>query len=348
MTPRDNLIAALDGRRPERIPYTINQEFVTGDPAWERLFESGLCPIPYVHTVREEMTGVERVVEPVRWQGQHARRVILRTPMGDISQIEVNGWVQEYYLKSPADYRAMAHIVRNTRLTLDPAGFEAAERQVGDRGLALVGVGRSPMQTILVDFAGLEAFSYHMADGFPELFELAEALEAQLLERCRLTAAGPGRFISLLENFTAESWGAARFRQYHLPVYAKLLPIFAAAGKRVFPHCDGQLDCVAEALAGTEFAGIESLTEPPEGDMTLMRARGAFRDKVFWANINVGVYALPMEEFRRWVRERVQAAAPDGCGLVFEISEDLPANWREAIPVALEVLRCEAQSVKVQ
>ena len=341
MTQRDNLIAALDGRRPAWIPYTINQEFVTDDPVWEALFAAGLCPIPYVHTVREEMTEVERVVEPVTWRGQAARRVTLRTSQGDISQIEVNGWVQEYYLKTPADYRVMTHIVRNTRLNLDPSGFETAERQVGDRGLTLVGVGRSPMQTILVDYAGLENFAYHLADEFPELFALAEALEDQLLERCRLTAAGPGRFVSLLENFTAESWGAARFRQYHLPVYAKLLPLFQAAGKRVFPHCDGQLACVAPLMAETGFAGLESLTEPPEGDMTLAQARAGFPDKVLWSNINVGVYALPPSELRRWVRERVQGSAPDGRGLAFEISEDLPSNWREAIPVVLETLNNE-------
>lgn len=339
MTPRDNLIAALDGRRPERIPYTVNQEFVTGDPAWDALFAAGLCPVPYVHTVREEMTAVERLVAPATWRGQAGRRVTLRTPHGEISQVEVDGWVQEYYIETPADYRVMTRIVRNTRLTLDPAGFAAAERRVGDRGLTLVGVGRSPMQTILVDYAGLENFSYHLADGFTELFELAEALEEQLLERCRLTAAGPGRFVSLLENVTAESWGAARFRQHHLPVYAKLLPIFAATGKRVFPHGDGKLACVAPLLAETGFAGIESLTEPPEGDMTLAQARAALPGKVLWANINVGIYALPPADLRRWLRERVKAAAPDGCGLAFEISEDLPHTWREAIPVVLDELR---------
>lgn len=338
MTHRENLMAALDGRRPARIPYTINQEFVTEDPAWEALFAAGLCPIPYVHTAREEMTDVERLVEPVVWQGRAGRWVTLRTPQGDISQVEVNGWVQEYYLKTPADYLVMEHVVRHTRLTLDPSGFEAAERRVGDRGITLVGIGRSPMQTILVDYAGLENFSYHLADEFPELFALAEALEAQLLERCRLTAAGPGRYISLLENFTAESWGAARFRQYHLPVYARILPIFAAAGKRVFPHFDGQLAGVAECLAETDFAGIESLTEPPEGDMTLAQARAAMPGKIFWANINVGLYSLPPARLRRWVRERIRAAAPDGRVLAFEVSEDLPANWREAVPAVLEVL----------
>lgn len=342
MTPRDNLCAALDGKRPAWIPYTVNREFVTADPAWESLFASGLCPIPYVHTVREESTGVERLATPIAWRGQSARRVTLRTPVGKISQVEVDGWVQEYFLKTPADYRVMEYIVRHTRLIPDPAAFEAAERAVGERGLTLVGVGRSPMQTILVDYAGLENFAYHLADGFPELFALAGALDEQLFERCRLTAAGPGRMVSLLENFTAETWGATRFAQYHLSVYAKILPLFQMAGKRVFPHCDGQLACVAGLLADTGFAGIESLTEPPEGDMTLAQAHAAMPDKIFWTNINVGLYALPPDDLRRWVRRRVRAAAPEGSGLAFEISEDLPPNWREAIPVVLETLREEA------
>lgn len=339
MTPRDNLCAALDGRVPGRIPFTVNREFVTDDPAWEGLFAAGLCPIPMVQTVGEEMTGVERVVEPVAWQGQPARRVTLRTSEGDISQVETGGWVQEYYLKTPADYRVMEYVVRHQRLTLAPEAFVASEAALGDRGLTFMYVGRSPMQTILVDYAGLENFSYHLADEFPELFALAEALQDQLLERCRLTAAGPGCYVSLLENFTAESWGAERFQKYHLLVYAKILPIFQAAGKRVFPHFDGKIACVADLLAGTDFAGIESLTEPPEGDLTLAQARAAMPDKVFWANINIGLYTLPPDDLRRWVRERVSAAAPDGRGLAFEISEDLPPNWRNAIPVVLEALK---------
>ena len=343
MTLRENLYAALDGKRPALIPYTIWREFVTEDPAWEAIFASGLCPISYVQTVCDEMTGVERLAEPITWKGRPARRLTLRTPVGDISQVKVDGWVQEYFLKTPADYRAMEYIVRHTRLALSPEAFAASERAVADRGLTLINIGRSPMQTILVDYAGLENFSYHLADEFSELFALAEALEDQLLERCRLTAAGPGRYVSLLENFTAESWGAARFTKFHLPVYAKILPIFQAMDKRVFPHFDGKIAYVADLLAGTEFAGIESLTEPPEGDLTLAQARAAMPDKVFWANINVGLYALPEKELRHWLRCRIAEAAPDRRLLAFEISEDLPANWRRSIPVVLRTLHDEGR-----
>ncbi|MBI2440518.1 MAG: hypothetical protein HYV35_04010 [Lentisphaerae bacterium] len=343
MTSRENLCAALDFKQPAWIPFTINQEFVTDDPAWERIFAAGLSPIPYVPAVREELVDVERIEEPFIRQGLPSRRTTLRAPVGEIQQVDAAGWVQEYFLKTPADYRVMEFIVRHTRLALDTSPFHAWEQRVGRRGLTLVGIGRSPLQTILVDYAGLENFSLHLAEEFPELFTLAAALEEQFLERCRLAATGPWRYISLLENFTAETWGAARFQRFHLPIYAKILPIFQAALMRVFPHMDGRLAGVAHLLAEAPFAGIESLTEPPEGDLSWAQARAQLPGKVLWANINVGCYTLPPDDLRQWLRQRVRAVAPDGCGLVLEISEDLPANWRSAIPIVLDALQASGR-----
>ena len=108
--------------------------------------------------------------------------------------------------------------------------------------------------------------------------------------------------------------------------------------KRVYPHFDGQIAQVLDKLAMIPFAGIESLTEPPEGDVSWKYARAALPGKVLWANINVGHYALPAVELQRWVQEHVDAVAPDKRGLALEISEDLPANLT-AIPMLLDALQ---------
>ena len=137
----------------------------------------------------------------------------------------------------------MEYIVRHTQVAAAPEIFAADEAKWGFYGLCLDYAGRSPWQTILVDFAGLEAFSYHLAEGSHELYALAEALDDQLVETCRLIADGPAQYVSLLENLTAETWGVKRFAKYHLPVYAKILPILHAGGKKVYAHYDGQLAC---------------------------------------------------------------------------------------------------------
>ena len=344
-TSREDLIAALEGEQPERVPFTIYHRgcvLANPDPAWEGLFAQGLCPVAFATIVRRTTPNVERIVRAETWRGGPAERTILRTPVGEISQLSARGWVQEYWLKVPADYAVMEYVVRDTHLDPHPQAvadaYRDAEQKVGEHGIVLIGAGRSPMQTILVDYAGLESFSYHLADGFPGLFALAEALLDQLLEECSLIAAGPGRYVELWENLSAEIWGPRRFAQVHLPVYERVLPILHAGGKKVFTHFDGKLACLAGLIAGTEIDGIESLTQPPEGDMSYAEARAAWPGKFLWGNINVSLYDLPPEELRRAVQQMARDAAPDGRLLAFEISEDLPRNWRESIPVVLEAL----------
>lgn len=285
MTNRENLIAALEGKRLEHVSLTVNEEFVTNDPKWGELLNQGLCLIPYTSVVREVTDGFERVVES------------------------------------------------------ENRPFLEAEKRVSDRGLSLIGARRSPMQTILVDYAGLEAFAFHLSEEYSGLFSLQEALEDQLVETCKIIAAGPGRYISLLENLTAETWGARRFSQYHLPVYKKIIPILHAGGKKVYTHFDGRLACLSGLISQTDIDGIESLTSPPEGDMSYEEARIAWPDKFFWANINVSYYDLPAEKLKNRVHELLHQASPDSCNMAFEISEVLPANWRESIPVVLDALK---------
>jgi hypothetical protein len=340
MTNRERLIAALEGKRPDIIPITVNEQFVQENPSaeWEELYKRGLCMIPYVGTVMETATNVEHIRRTEMWKGRQVERQIMRTPVGEISQVLLNGWVQEFFLKTPEDYRVMEYIIRNMRIVLWSQSFIDTENQLGDNGITLIGMGRTPMQTIMVDYVGLEEFAFHLADGFPELFSLQEALLDQLIERSCIIAKGPGRYVSLLENLTSECWGPDRFAKYHIPVYEKIIPILHAGGKRVYSHCDGKLKCLAGLLNQTGIDGIESLTPPPEGDMTYGEAREAMPGKVFWANINVSDYSLPPEELRKRVIEFVHQASPDGHSLAFEISEDCPPNWRESIPVVLETL----------
>ena len=73
-------------------------------------------------------------------------------------------------------------------------------------------------------------------------------------------------------------------------------PILDAGDKRVMVHYDGQLALIADQIAVAPYAIIDSLTEPPEGDMTYDECRRRWPSLVFWANINVGLYHRPAEE----------------------------------------------------
>ena len=340
-TNRNSLTDVLEGRRPEFIPFSIyGWEAMGDDPAWQYIVKQGLCRVMRIPVIKETLSSnVEKICQEEIVDGKPIYKTTLRTPLGELNQLLIKNHEQEYYLKTPNDYKIMKYIIENTKLELDPKQFDETEKMLGDTGLTLIYGIRSPMQTMVVDYAGLENFSYSLADGFPELFELADVLLEQLIIYCNLVAKGPGRYFQLRENLTSDQWGPVRFSKYHMPVYEKIIPILHSGGKKVYTHFDGKLSCLSELISKTEIDGIDSLTAPPEGNMTLKEARAAFPGKMFWVNINISNYSLPPEKLKEIITESVYQASEDGRNLAFEISEDIPANWQESIPFVLDTLK---------
>ena len=58
---------------------------------------------------------------------------------------------------------------------------------------------------------------------------------------------------------------------------------------------------------------------------------------MIWSNIPVSWYLDPPDKFAGRLRDLLSKVGSTR-GLLLEISEDLPANWTESIPVALRTL----------
>lgn len=339
MTTRDNLITALNGGTPEQTPLSFYSwmvpDFLTDE--WKRLYDQGLGICHHCRVVNEIRHGVtETRSETVREDGTYVIQEKV-TPRGTIRQVHRDGWCIEHWLKTPQDYQVMTWITENTELLPCYEAFAKGEELVGAWGLAVIWASRTPAMTINVDWSGTEQFCMDLALELPELFELYEARKRLFLQETELIAAGPGRFVKWFENLTIGMLGPQRYEDLLVSVYQECVPILEAAGKRVMVHYDGALSVIADQIARAPFHMIESLTEPPEGDMTYDQCRRAWPDKVFWANINVALYDEPEAVLRQAVVDKRQRAGKQA--LAFEISEDLPANWQQSIPIVLDTLR---------
>lgn len=342
MNIRERLEAFWAGERPDMIPYTIYEwewRHAADDPAWLPLFDLGLGVTWHLPSVSIRAEGVE--YHTAIWQeaGKTVERRTIHTPDGDLYETFVDGWHHKYLLETAEDYAIMTRLVRRTQIEPDYETFIAQAEALPPFGVALVDIRRTPIQTILVDYAGAENFGYHLYDLEAQVMELYEALLANFRRTVELAAGGPGHLIYLLENFSADMIGPARYRQLLLPVYEELFPLLHGAGKLISTHYDGKLSACKDLIAGAPMDVLESLTAPPEGDLTLAEARAAWPEKRFWSNLNIGCYDLPPEALAQVVLERVQQAAPDGRRLAFEVSEQLPRNWRESMRTVLLALR---------
>lgn len=343
MNIHERLEAFWAGEKPDVIPYTIYQNewrHTQNDPDWIPLFEQGLGVTWHLSSYDTEyLGGIEIEDKTVCQNGVQIRRQTWKTPVGEIFQTWENGWHKRYLLHNENDYRVMTYIVKHTQMKPAYEAFNNKKEQILPYGVALDNIGRTPFQTVLVDFVGAEEFSYHLYDYDAEFRELYDALLEQFRRRIELAASGPGRFISILENFTAETVGPQRYKEFFMPVYNEVMPVLHQAGKVAGCHYDGRTACCKELIAQAPFDLIESLTEPNEGDQTLAACRAVWAEKLFWSNIRVSDYQLPPDQLAEKVASMVKAASPDGRRLAFEISEIWPANWKTSVPVVLDTLR---------
>ena len=347
MSVRENLITALNGETPDKTPLSFYSWMVTDDKPenehrlfqdqWKRLYDMGLGICHHVRVIKEIQHGVKDSVKVTTEGKNTVTTYIKETPVGTIQQASKNGWHHEYWIKTPADYKVMTWIMENTELVADYEAFEKGEELVGDNGLAVILASRTPAMMINVDWAGTELFCMDVAMETPEMMDLYEARKKLFIQETELVAQGPGRFVKWLENLTISMLGPRRYGELLVPMYEQCAPVLEAAGKRVMVHYDGALNVIKDQIAAAPFHMVESLTEAPEGDMTYAECRQAWPDKVFWANINVDLYSQPEDVLRQAVIDKRNRAGKKA--LAFEISEDMPANYAESVPVVLKTLQ---------
>lgn len=168
------------------------------------------------------------------------------------------------------------------------------------------------------------------------MLELLELMDQIKLDEVRQAAKTPARYVKLWENLSIDTLGPKQYRRRLAPLYRGILDILRGADKRLLVHYDGQLRVISEDLAELDIDGIDSFTEPPEGDMTVADARAAWPDKFLWIHPNLHLYSLPEDELRQAVSRICREAG--GRRYCLMISEEVPPEWQRSVPVVLRTL----------
>lgn len=339
---RSRLEAALAGEDVNWPVYAVYDWFVQNRPAdWPRFFDLGLGEINHATAVKHKRPNVE-IVETVSEHESGATRCDTRwvTDIGELHEWRLGEWKQEYLIKTPADYRIMAHALAETTVEAAPEAYVDSERRVGNNGLtfAVPELRRTAFQKIQIDYAGLERFSLDIAVAEPALMNLIELMnDLTFREFAWLAAMEPVRHIKLWENLTIETMGPDLYRQHLVPVYRRLLDITQAGGQKLAVHYDGKLRVIADDIRNLALDGIDSFTQPPEGDMCVAEARATWPEKMLWLHPCLGWYAQSADMLASRLRTMVRAAA--GKRFCLMISEEVPPNADETIPHVLAVLK---------
>lgn len=299
-------------------------------PPWH-LLEGFLSPAEGV-TVRTEF----------RWEGD--RRVEKRcfeTPEGALcADIEQDGGgvgsehIRRRYLRDEADMRVMLDLARRVRFVRNDELIRARTAALGEDGVVLGRLDRSPFQKCLIELADPQTLLMEVMDENELVLELLDTLSQRQLEAAQMAMDSPCEVLWLPDNVTAEMTSPTLFREYCVPYYQALTKLARQAGKLLLAHFDGKLRPLREDILRAGFDGIESVSMPEmSGDMTLAEARAAFPGMAILPNFPANRSFAPKEEIIRWARELAESA--QDAPLMLQISEDLPTEQTNKVALAL-------------
>jgi len=327
MTHRERVLAVLNGDRPDQVPWFGDLDY------WaSALIAQGTKPdgfkesAAYIQWHRELGVGFylqgffpfRTILDlPERiWHEGNRRYRELSTPRGTLREC----WEYlpasyaeapiEHLVKSERDLPALRYVYGHIFWEPDYGYASRRLEQIGDQGILLCYLPKSPFMHLVALEAGIQAVTFAEMAAPDEFAETLAVMQCAFDRAARISVDSPAQALMIPENLSAEMIGPRFFEKYMRAYQEEWIGEIARARKYSFIHMDGTLKGLLREEASTGVSVIEAMTPGPVGDLAVQHwaARADKSTTILWGGIP-GVYFTPKvsdEEFDRHVQEVLQ------------------------------------------
>ena len=305
MTMRERVLAVLDGRLPERMPwladlsYWMASQKTKGELPEKYIGEEGYAQFhrelgvglylytPSVYTTKHDESDFE--VSNYE-EGEHKIREI-KAPEGTLRTVQkycpdsFSTAIVEYGAKTAKDIPAVVAIAESVQFEPRYEDFQRVDALWGDDGIPLTLPPRTPLAKFVVEHAGLINTTF-IAEDAPREFEKALERMRRAEDRVyEIICDSPAELVEIPDNLSSEAVGGL-FRRYSFDYYVQRVKQLHAAGKKVGVHLDGTIAGLLPQLAATGLDWVESLVPAPVGDVAVEDLRAyANETLVLWGGV---------------------------------------------------------------
>ena len=344
ITMRDRILAVVQGRPLDRVPFVMYDGMLPLDDVFGCLGPDRIGLMRWCPTHRVEHPHCRFESEDYFVDGAKLRRNTLHTPAGAIHEerafepVYESSSIRKHYVETAADYQALWSYLEDSIIldNLDEYFRDCAE--LGERGVPLVAVERSPYQQLLVQWVGLDNLSYHFADYPDHVAHTVDLLRRRARRIFEIARRHPSHFIDFPDNITARAIGPRLFQEYCAPLYNELADILAERGALVFVHMDGDLKPLWSVIGASGVRGIDSLSPAPDNDTTVADAVLLWPEMRLFVNFPSSVHLSPADAVRDEA-DAILAAAGHTGRLQIQLSENVPYfAWRTSLPAIADAI----------
>lgn len=341
MTSRQRLLSALRCQEPDRVPV-----HVWGVPAWNQEWVDSRDPSygPVIEAVAEygdylEIWGVPagglltqdfdwRLVEEREVDANWTDRVsVLDTPRGPLRSVYrlsrrgLPGMQQEYPVKTPEDVERVLSLPYIPPRP-DCTRFFEMQRQIGERGLVMVGL-LNPIYLVQL-LLGSERLAWWSVERRDLILLLLETFTQRMEDLVRYLlgqGVGPVFHLTGAELAVPPLHSPADFRAFLVDFEPRFLRPVQEAGGLWHVHCHGSVRRVLDGFLDLGINCLHPVEAPPTGDTPLAEAKQKLRGRIcIDGNIqHDDIWRLPEDRFRALVREVLEIAAPGG-GFILDVT----------------------------
>ncbi len=335
MTNRERLLAILDGRSPDRIPWIPRLDIwhraqVHWDTLPDRLKGLSLrdveralgagTPAREGHVFRIEHRNMEvkvheegfnTITEYVTPKGT-VRAVQSRSDyeasVGIIAQLPT-----ECPLKSVEDYDIWTYVLENRVYIPTYEEYEAYDRDIGDDGLPMVAAGDCPFHHWLLNLVGYQQGYMHLMDFQDRVEALFQVMTEKDREMWEIVAKSPGKLFLHGVHLSSQMTPPRYFDKYITPYYQEFTELLHAHGKSLTMHADNDTSASLQGIMEAGCDMVECFGTDPMAKVTLKDARDAWGASVIiWGGIPAVILeeGYPEEKFEAYMEDIFRTIAP--------------------------------------
>lgn len=349
MTPRERLLAPFMGVKPDRPAWLADltywhgamlgagklpKEF-QGNDGQKYLHEHyGVCC--YYHCSAPLFSSRHDGVESKAHEAGGKRVRWWRTPRGELTDRweyipQSFCWAHvEYAVKSIDDLKVVQDIFARVRHEPCYHAYSKAAEYLGESGLPVSPVPRSPLPALMADWCGVMNTIYLVSDEPQAVADTLGSIDRANDAAFDLIVSGPADLLHFCDNLDSGNC-ASYFREYMEEYYRRRLVQIHKAGKFAVVHLDGTVRGLLPKLAECGFDGIESITPGPVGDVEIeeLRAVAANPKTIIWGGIPGAMFAEPWtaDDIRAHTKRLLDAFWPEG-RLIVGSADQIPPDGK--------------------
>lgn len=344
MTIKERILCVYRNQKPDKIPVGIYNRYHRYGEVERTARNNGLgildfYPVvsllaPPWHVKPGYVSEVKNSSFHIKLVWENSKQIEIRTfetPVGKISQQIVKNtaygsdWIQKHYLVNPEDYKTMQYIVENTVFKPQEKVIEQRIADMGNDGVVLGRVDRSPYQKLLIELSNPENFLIELYTNPASIDELIETMNHKCDEQFAMAMESKVEVIWQPDNVTADMTPPKMYEKYLLPFYEKHGKQCRKAGKPYLVHIDGRTNGIKELIARSPFDVVESFSFfEMAGDVPVEEAVVVWKDKVLCPNFPASLYNESEESLADYLNLKKNEFGDKS--FMIQISEDIPVE----------------------